>query len=169
MNINFEISENPKILVDKNFDFKLVRLEGLGLGDDCGRIRLVDVVDVYVEGYNEPYANFTDRIKQFKIHDGFIHMAGKFSFGVKNQRINEIKLTGKYMDSLKKIDKERVINVHGDPSEILIDSITWGFDPVEYGKILVYLKKKLHFNIGSDTGRIKEIIIGDIDRNRYKP
>ncbi len=168
MNKNFEIAENPEILIDKDFDCNLVQLEGLKLGDDYRKINLLDVVDIYVRNYNNPYANFTDRLEQFKKHDGFIHMAGKFVFDIKNQKITEIIFRGKYIDELKNYDGQKIVDVHGKPNKVLTDSITWVFDYVEYAKILVYSDKKLYFFIDTDTRKINEIRIGDVDENVFR-
>jgi len=168
MSKNFEIAENPEILIDKDFDSQLVQLEGLKVGDDYRKINLRDVVEVYVRDYKEPYANLTTRIEQLKNHDGFIHMAGKFSFAVKNQKISEIKLSGKYIDVLKQYDAQRIIEMYGKPNKVLTDSITWVWDYVEYTKILAYSDKKLYFFLDSDTKKISEIRIGDVDEELFK-
>ena len=168
MSKNFEIAENPEILIDKDFDCNLVQLEGLKLGDDYRKINLLDVVDIYVRNYNNPYANFTNRLEQFKKHDGFIHMAGKFGFGIKNQKITEIIFRGKYIDELKKYDGQKIVDVHGKPNKVLTDSITWVFDYVEYAKTLVYSDKRLYFLIDTDTRRINEIRIGDVDEKVFR-
>ena len=168
MGKNFEIAENPQILIDKDFESDLIQIEGLKLGDDYRKINLRDVVDVYVRDYSNPYANFTERLEQFKNHDGFIHMAGRFGFGIRNQKITELIFRGKYIDELKNYDGQKIVDVHGKPNKVLTDSITWVFDYVEYAKILVYSNKRLYFFIDTDTRRINEVRIGEVDEQIFR-
>ena len=168
MDINYEISTNPSILIDENFDPDLVQLEGIKLGNDYTKIEYSNIVGVYVIDYDEPYSNFSEQLKQFRNKNGFIHMAGKFSFGIKNQEINEIKLSGKYIDSIQKIKKKDIVKLFGNPDIVLTDSIYWGgADYCVYGKILAYLDKKLYFNIDEKTKRVSEVLIGNVDHSRY--
>jgi hypothetical protein len=168
MSKSFEISENPLILIDKDFDCRLVQLEGLKLGDDYRNINLPDVVEVYVADYKEPYANFAKRIEQFETGCGFIHMAGHFSFGIKNRKIIEIKLSGKYMDELKNYNDQNIISVYGKPDKWLTDPIMFIDDFIEKANILAYSERKLYFFIDLKTKRIYDIRIGDVDEKFYR-
>ncbi len=163
----FEIAENPKILIDKDFDSNLISIEGLKLDDDYRKINLRDVVEVYVRNYSNPYANFTERLEQLKSHDGFIHMAGRFGFGIKNQKIIEIIFRGKYIDELKNYDGQAIVDFCGKPNKVLTESITWVFDYVEYAKILVYSDRRLYFFIDTETKKVSEIRIGDVDEKFF--
>ena len=163
----FEIAENPKILIDKDFDSNLLSIEGLKLNDDYRKIDLLDIVEVYIRNYSNPYANFTERLEQLKNHDGFIHMAGRFGFGIKNQRITEIIFRGKYIDELKRYDEPAIVDFCGKPNKVLTDSITWVFDYVEYAKILVFSDRRLYFFIDTETKKVSEIRIGDVDEKFF--
>jgi len=159
---NSEIAENPEILVDKDFDSKLVQLEGIKLGDEYKKIHLLllDIVEVYVINSTEPYANFTKRIELFKNHNGFVHMAGKFGFGIKNQKITEMRLYGKHIDDIKQYNKQKIIDVHGTPRKI------WVIDD-EDEKVLAYSNKKLYFIVDRHTEIINEVRVGDINEEIY--
>jgi hypothetical protein len=134
---NFEIAENPEILIDKDFDFKLVQLEGVKLGDDYKKINLLDIDQILLLNY-EPYTNSAEKIEQFRNHDGGIHMAGKGTFIIKNQRITDIVLRGKYIDNLKQYNEQKIVDVYGEPNKV------WN-DDLEDEKILGYSNKRLYF------------------------
>ena len=168
MGKNYEITENPKILFDKKFDSNLVQLEGLKLGDDYRKINLHDVVGVYVRDYKDPYANFAKCIEQFDKFDGFIHMAGKFSFAIKDQKVSAIMMSGKYIDILKGYDAQMIVEVCGKPDKVLTDSVTWVWDYVEMAKILVYVEKRLYFFIDPDTKKLSEIRIGNVNEEAFQ-
>jgi len=163
----FEISKNPNILIDNNFDYKLITLENIKLDDSYENINILDVVDVYVENYSEQYANFQQQISQFTHANGWIHMSGKFTFGIKNSKIDTINLKGKYIENLTKFKEKHIISVYGEPDKILVDADDWGIDYVEHAKILVYTDKKLYFFIDSDSKKLKEIHIGNINEKFF--
>jgi len=158
---NFEIAENPEILIDKDFDSKLVQLEGVKLGDDYNKINLLDIVEIHLRNCIEPYANFAERLEQFKNYDGGIHMTGKESFVIKNQKIANIMLYGKYIDSLKQYNEQKIIDVHGEPNKV------WN-DDLEDEKILGYSDKRLYFFIDRNTKRINQVIIGEVIEYQYR-
>ena len=163
----FEIAENPEILLDKEFNCNSVQLEGHNLNGDYRKINVNDVIDVYVENYEEQYANFKKQIEQFDKYNGCIHMAGKFAFAIKNQKISQIILRGKYIDNLMKLKSTDIINFHGKPDKILIEIDPWEWTEVENKEILVYSKKKLYFFIDSRTKRVSEIHIGNVNEKYY--
>jgi len=156
---NFEIAENPEILIDKDFNSKLVQLEGAKLGDDYKKINPLDKAQILLHNY-EPYANSAERIDEFKNYDGAIHMAGKESFIIKNQKIADIVLRGKYIDNLKQYNEQKIIDVYGEPNKV------WR-DDLEDEKILGYSDKRLYFFIDRNTKRINEIIIGEVVEYEY--
>jgi len=162
----FEIAENPKILVDKDFDSKLVQLEGVKLGDDYKKINLLlpGIVEVHMFNSMEPYAHYKKQFEQFKDefkdNNGYIHMAGKLGFVIKNQKITEIMMYGKCVDSLKQYNVQKIIDVHGNPRKI------WVIDD-EDEKILAYSDKKLYFFIDRYTEIISKVSVGDVNEEIY--
>ncbi len=163
----FEIAENPEILLDKEFNYNLVQLEGHNLNGDYRKINIDDVTEVHVENYEEPYANLKKQIEQFDKHNGWIHMAGNFAFAIKNQKISQIILRGKYIDDLMKLKSTDIINFHGNPDKILIEIDPWEWAEVEDATILVYSNKKLYFFIDSRTKKVSEIRIGNVNEKYY--
>ena len=163
----YEIADNPEILLDKEFDCLSVLLEGNMLNGDYRKIEIADVTDVHVENFEDPYANFMKKIEQFDKHDGWIHLAGKFAYGINNQKISQIILRGKYIENLMKLESSDIINFHGKPDKVLIETDPYEWAEVEDAKILVYSNKKLYFFIDSNTKRVREIHIGNINEEFY--
>lgn len=163
----FEIAENPKILIDEDFDSNLISIEGLKLDDDYRKINLLNVVEVYVRNHSNPHAGITERLEHLGNNDGFIHMTGRLGFGIKNQKITEMIFREKYLDELKNYDRQTIVDFCGKPNKVLTESITWVFDYVEYAKILVYSDKRLYFFIDTETKKVSEIRIGDVDEKFF--
>jgi hypothetical protein len=167
MSKNFEIAENPKILLDQNFDFKQIQIEGLKLNENYKSIQLINIVDIYVEDCDYLYDNFTKRLEHFEKHNGVIHMAGKIAFKIKNQKIDLIILRGKYIDKLKSYSSKEITNTFGKPDKILTNSISWLIDYVEYAKIYAYADRKIYFFFDEETKKIDEIQIGNFNEAFY--
>lgn len=167
MGKNFEIAENPEILVDRDFDPNQVQVIGLKLYDDYRRIPSVEIVGVGVEGYDDSLDNFTQRLEKLSQYNGWVRLAGQLSFRIENQRIVEIVIMKKWLGKLSKYNGEQIMSVYGNPTEVLTDSLTWVTDYVEYAKVLVYSEKKLYFFIDTHTKKVNEIRIGDVDRRRF--
>jgi hypothetical protein len=163
---SFEIAANPEILVDKDFDSKLVQLEGIKLGDDYKKINLLlpDIVEVHMFNSTEPHADYKKQIEQFKDefknHNGYIHMRNKFGFVIKNQKTAEIMMYGKCIDYLKQYNIQKITAIHGNPRKI------WVIDD-EDEKILAYSDKKLYFFVDRYTEIIREVRVGDINEEPY--
>jgi len=166
---NLEIADNPNILLIKDIDSNLIQLEGIKLNEDVKKINIGDIVDIHVIDYEEQYSNFAKKVEQFNNHDGWIHMAGDFTFGIKNKKIDSILLKGKYVDKLRKFQYQDIINALGSPDKILVDFLfdLWG--DTEDAKILVYSKQKLYFFLDVKTLKIKEVHIGNINEKQYEP
>lgn len=158
----FEIAENPNILLNKDFDYKMVELEGNKLNGDYNNINILDVTEVHVEDYKEKYSNFTKKIEQFENYNGWIHMSGEFSFGIYNQKINQISLRGKYIETLMEYNEKDIIKVYGNPDKILKS-----VDCFVNARIFVYSNNKLYIFIDIDSNKIREIQIGNVNEEFY--
>ena len=169
MTNKFEIAKNPKILLSKEFDSNLIELDGVKLNEEFRKVNISDVVEVHVNDSKEEYLNFTKKIEQFDNHAGWIHMAGNFSFCIKNKKVDAILLKGKYLEQLKGYQYKDIISVFGTPDKILVDFLfdLWG--DTEDAKILVYTKQKLYFFIDVKSLKVKEVHIGNINEKQYKP
>jgi hypothetical protein len=163
---NFEIAENAEILIDKDFDSKLVQLEGIKLGDDYKTINLLlpNMAEVQMIIFTDADYKALYRIEQFedefKEHNGYIHIARKFGFVIKNQKITEIMMYGKCVDNLKQYNIQKIIDIHGNPRKI------WVIDD-EDEKILAYSDKKLYFFVDRYAEIIREVRVGDVNEEPY--
>lgn len=164
---DFEITRNPGILLDQDFDHRQIQVEGLKLNDDYRKIELIDIIEVIVKGHYDFNDNFAKRLAKLSKYDGNIYLPGGLNFHIVNERIAAIALGNKYIDNLKKYGTARIMEVHGPPDKVLTDSLTWVTDYVEYAKIFVYSDKKLYFFLDTDTGRIDQVIIGDVDERVF--
>ncbi len=145
------------------------------LGRNFEVIDVFEINDIYVEnptaeGYNFENSNFTikERLEKLKMFNGWVHLAGGLSCGIKNQIISDFRLSKKYIESINYFTREDIINFNGKPDYELIDSMSGGMDYSIDNYILVYESKGLNFFIDPDKNTLTEIYTGKLDKDKYE-
>ncbi len=166
MDDSFEISKNPEIFFQKEFDFTKISVENVKLDSHYDEIDLYDIVEIHIKDYDYSNDNFTRRLEKFKTHNGFIHLAGGITFEICDQKITQIILRKRYLNRLMQYGKKEIVDILGKPHKILKDENLWdnGVDT----EILLYKPGSVCFFIDVQTGKIKEIHIGDLKEKYYK-
>jgi hypothetical protein len=149
MDSEFEVSLHPEIFLRKHLDVSRVSVDHVKLNDHYDEIDLYDIIDIYIRDYDYSNDNFTRRLEKLKTHDGFIHLAGKISFGIVSQKVNQIILRGKYMEELTKLGKEEIIQIHDQPDKIRLEENSWEIGVIDT-EILIYNPGNICFFIDNE-------------------
>lgn len=158
-----------KIAVDQ-FEIGFVKI-GAPLRD----IDIFEINDIYVqqpgeEKYNMNNSDFTirERLEQLQSANGWIHLAGGLTCSITNQRIDNIRLTKKYIHPVVYYDRNSIFKYFGEPDYELIDHVPWGLENTVESYILVYNNKRLNFYFDPETGGLlKEIYTARLDTKNF--
>lgn len=167
MNQQFEISIHPEIIFQKDVDVSLISVDGVKLNDDYDEIDFYEIVYIYLKEYDFENDNFTRRMEKFKTHNGYIHLAGKLSFSITDQRVTNITLKRKYIEKFLLFGKEEVIAALGKPDRILLEDNDWSIGTIDT-EIFVYANGQLFIFIDTQSKKVNEIRLGIMDESPYR-
>ncbi|HNY55196.1 MAG TPA: hypothetical protein PKI86_06195, partial [Chitinophagales bacterium] len=145
------------------------RINNLKINSPLSEIDFYEINDIYVKKNGGDNSDYTikERLKQLKENDGWIHLAGGMSLGITDSQIKKMRLSKKYIKSVSDISKEKVITDLGQPELELTDDLNWLSEYYVDAYILVYKNLNLNIFLNPETLKIKEIIIGELDKTNY--
>lgn len=152
-----------------------VKFGMIKLGATIDVIDIFEVNDIYVvnpliTSYNYENSNYTIRERFEKLYefDGAIHLAGGLTCVIKNQKIEDFRISKRYIEKINHFTREEIISFHGKPDYELIDSLAWGYDVSVDNYILSYDNKKLNFYIDPEKNTLKEIYTARLDKSKFE-
>jgi hypothetical protein len=164
----FEISENPEIIFQKEFDPNQFSVEKIRLDSHYSEIDLYNIVSIYIPQYDYEKDNFSRRLESLKKQNGWITMAGGTGFSIVSQKVSSIFLGIRYIKRYENSVEKDIINQIGNPDKILMKKYSES-SGIERERILFYEQKMLCFFIDKNQ-KIKEIRIGThiVDEANYQ-
>lgn len=166
--IQFDTTILERILTAE-FPIESFRINNLKINGPLSEIDFYEINDIYVKKNGGDNSDYTikERLKQLKENDGWIHLAGGMSVEITDSQIKKMRLSKKYIKSVSDISKEKIITDLGQPELVLTDDLNWLSEYYIDSCILVYKNKKLNIFLNPETLKIKEIIIGELDKTNY--
>lgn len=151
--------QNQEVIFNSDFTKEsLTFLQGKRLNDSIETIIIEGDEDIYYNG-EQCGESIESKFRKLINKNGWIHFVNGTSYGVKNGKIIEVKLTKDSLDTLTRLNQKTVESKLGKPSKIEHDIITYVFDPVDEGDIYYFKKKGLSIQFDPETKRIKELRI----------
>lgn len=167
--------EHINDLLTRKLDVLDFSVGGIKLGNTSDNIPLKEIVEMslssQVDGKfidNSSDYTFEERLKMLDKHDSFIHLAGGLGVHIQNQKIDQIRISKRYLDSFDTIDKNRIEKIFGKPDYELIDDTMMGVTIYDYSidsYISVYGKLYLFFE--PRNFKLKGITVGDLVEKYY--
>ena len=166
--IQFDTTILERILTAE-FPVESFRINNLKINGTLSEIDLYEINDIYVKKNGGENSDFTikERFKQIKENDGWIHLAGGLSLEIKDAHIKKMRMSRKYIKTISNIGKEKIITDLGQPELELTDDLNWLSEYYVDASILVYKNEKLNIFLNPETLKIKEIILGELDKTNY--
>ncbi len=150
-------------------------IDGIKLGNSSENIPLEEIVEMSLSSHtdgkfleNSSDYTYKERLDMLDKHDSFIHLAGGLGVHIKKQKIDQIRISKKYLDTFEFIDKNQIEEIFGKPDYELIDDTMMGVTIYDYSVdsyISVYGKLYLFFEPVSF--KLKGITIGDLVEKYY--
>lgn len=160
-------------LMQNRISIYQVEFGTIKLGEAIDVIDLFEINDIYVvnpqtNSYNYENSNYTisERFQQLHRLDGAIHLAGGLTCLIKQRKIEDYRISKRYIESINHFTREEIIKFYGKPDYEFIDRNPWEFTAVD-NYILAYNKKKLNFYIDPDKNTLQEIYTAQLDESNY--
>lgn len=162
-------------LLTRKLDVLDFSIDGIKLGNTIDHIPLKEIIEMslssQVDGKfieNSSDHTYEERLKMLDIHNGFVHLAGGLGVHIQNQKIDQIRISKRYLDTFDAIDKNQIEKIFGKPDYELIDDTMMGVTIYDYSVdsyISVYGKLYLFFE--PRNFKLKGITIGDLVEKYY--
>lgn len=162
-------------LLTRKTDVAEFSIDGIKLGNSSDNIPLEEIVEMSLSSHadgkfieNSSDYTYKERLNLLDKHDSFIHLAGGLGVHIKNQKIDQIRISKKYLDTFDFIDKNQIEKIFGKPDYELIDDTMMGVTIYDYSVdsyISVYGKIYLFFE--PENFKLKGITIGDLVEKYY--
>ena len=169
---------NHDILIDliqNKTTIQQVKFGLIKLGATIDVIDIFEITGIYVHNplittYNYENSNYTIRENFGRLYDfdGAIHLAGGLTCVIKNQKIEDFRISKRYIEKINHFTREEIISFHGKPDYELIDSLQWGYDVSVDNYILCYDNKRLNFYIDPEKNTLKEIYTAHLDKSKFE-
>jgi hypothetical protein len=150
-------------------------IDGIKLGNTPDQIPLTEIVEMslssQVDGKfieNSSDYTFKERLKMLDQYNSFVHLAGGLGIHIQNQKIDQIRISKRYLDPFVSMDKNQIEKIFGKPDYELIDDTMMGVTIYDYNidsYISVYGKLYLFFE--PVNFQLKGITLGDLDEKYY--
>jgi hypothetical protein len=154
---------NIEAVFNKDFKPSSFAAKDIKFGEHYGAIDVTEIIDVYVFDFDNSNYNFSERLGKLKTNQGWVHLAGGLSLGVKDQKIDNIMFSKKNIQNLAKFNKNEVIELLGIPDLELDEGTSYGgIDYVVEYYILVYQAMMLNVYLEPEKMTIAKLSIGGI-------
>lgn len=150
-------------------------INGIKLGNSPEHIPLKEIVEMslssQVDGKfmeNASDYTFEERLNMLDRYNSFVHLAGGLGVHIQNQKIDQIRISKRYLDPFHAIDRTQIEKIVGNPDYELIDDTMIGVTIYDYNidsYISVYGKCYLFFE--PKNLKLKGITIGDLTETFY--
>lgn len=171
--INFDKALLNNILT-KEFNAYNFCIGKLKLNSHYTEIDFFEINDIYIikpeqKTWGNENANYTikERFEMLLTYAGWLHLAGGLSINVQNSYIKQFRLSKKYIEPIKSLDKNHIIAQLGKADLELIDDTMWGLDYSVNAFISIYKKGMLNIFFDPDNLNINTLIIGEMDKSNY--
>lgn len=119
----------------------------------------------YIENASD--YTFQERLDLLNKCDGLAHLAGGLTCGITNEKITQIGIKRKYLESLCSIEQSEIEKCHGKPDAVLVDESPWSVLESVESVISVYRNQQLYFFFEPGKLTLKEVRIGQVNEEYY--
>ncbi len=160
------LPSNINEVLKKEISSNFVRFGEMTLHANYSTIPYLEIIEIYViEGSNN--GTFTTRLEQFKTNNGWVHLAGGLTLGIKNEQIELFLIRDEYIKEFD-LTQAEILRRLGNPDNNEKDIIYHNsYDASPDSELWIYFQHELKFWFEIDNKTLLEMQIGGLGNLIY--